>query len=88
MLELLNLKMMVNIWNATRTAQIIARNTLDALCAIDPVHVLDYEMNFHGLGGQLLGLRLVVEFFHPKQFFCKNAPTKRKGVKNCRTLLR
>lgn len=42
-----------HIWNATRTAQIIARNTLDALCAIDPAHASDYETNFRALTAEI-----------------------------------
>ena len=42
-----------HIWNATRTAQIIARNTLAALCAMDPAHVSDYEANYRALTAEI-----------------------------------
>ncbi len=42
-----------HIWNSTDMAQIIARNTLDALCAIDPAHASDYEKNYRALTAEI-----------------------------------
>lgn len=42
-----------HIWNATGTARIIARNTLEALCALDTANTSRYEANYRTLVAEI-----------------------------------